>query len=118
MINVYFPSLPKLKIVTLPYNLLLQKSSRESTGISLENNIVIIDEAHNLMDTITSINTIQIDLPQVRRIGLQLSSYLNRYKKRLLGKNIMYIQQILSMLEALVKCLKAWREKCENLEED
>ncbi|CAJ0765351.1 15944_t:CDS:10 [Entrophospora sp. SA101] len=111
-------SIRQCQIVTLPYNLILQKSSRESMGISLENNIVIIDEAHNLIDTITSINTVQIDLPQIRRMGSQLSSYLDRYKNRLLGKNITYIQQILSMLQALVKCLKAWQKKCENFEED
>ncbi|CAB4429069.1 unnamed protein product [Rhizophagus irregularis] len=45
-------SIRQCQIVILPYNLLLQKSSRESMGISLKNNIVIIDEAHNLVDTI------------------------------------------------------------------
>ena len=29
-----------------PYNLLLHKTTRESVGIKLEGNIVIIDEAH------------------------------------------------------------------------
>lgn len=36
-----------LKIVTLPYNLLLQKSAREALGIDLKDQIVLIDEAHS-----------------------------------------------------------------------
>ncbi len=36
-----------LKLVTLPYNLLLQKSAREALGIKLKDQIVIIDEAHS-----------------------------------------------------------------------
>lgn len=108
----------KLQIVILPYNLLLQKSSRESMGISLKNNIVIIDEAHNLVDTVTSVHTVQIDLPQIVKVHSQLNAYLDRYKKRLLGKNIMYIQQILSLLDALIKCLTSFEKKCEEKGKD
>jgi chromosome transmission fidelity protein 1 len=34
-------SISSSQIVTLPYNLMLQKSARESLGINLKNNIVI-----------------------------------------------------------------------------
>ncbi len=36
-----------MQLVTLPYNLLLQKSAREALGIDLKDQIVIIDEAHS-----------------------------------------------------------------------
>ncbi|PKC11424.1 DNA repair helicase [Rhizophagus irregularis] len=111
-------SIRQCQIVILPYNLLLQKSSRESMGISLKNNIVIIDEAHNLVDTVTSVHTVQIDLPQIVKVHSQLNAYLDRYKKRLLGKNIMYIQQILSLLDALIKCLTSFEKKCEEKGKD
>ncbi|GBB97934.1 hypothetical protein RclHR1_00310062 [Rhizophagus clarus] len=111
-------SIRQCQIVVLPYNLLLQKSLRESMGISLKNNIVIIDEAHNLVDTVTSVHTVLIDLPQIEKVYLQLNAYLDRYKKRLLGKNIMYIQQILSLLNALIKCLTAFEKKCEEKGKD
>lgn len=35
------------QLVTLPYNLLLQKSAREALGIDLTDQIVVIDEAHS-----------------------------------------------------------------------
>jgi Rad3-related DNA helicase len=36
-----------LQLVALPYNLLLQRNSREALGIDLSNHVVIIDEAHS-----------------------------------------------------------------------
>ena len=36
-----------LQIVTLPYNLVLQKSAREALGIDLTDQILVIDEAHS-----------------------------------------------------------------------
>lgn len=47
----YFASrkaISQAELVTLPYNLLLQKSAREALGIDLKDQIVIIDEAHSL----------------------------------------------------------------------
>lgn len=35
------------QLVTLPYNLLLQKNARDALGIDLSNQIVVIDEAHS-----------------------------------------------------------------------
>jgi chromosome transmission fidelity protein 1 len=36
------------QLITLPYNLLLQKTAREALGIDLTNQVVIIDEAHSM----------------------------------------------------------------------
>ncbi|KAG9052955.1 ATP-dependent DNA helicase chl1 [Serendipita sp. 407] len=40
------------ELVCLPYNLLLQKQSREALGVDVKDQVVVIDEAHNLIDTI------------------------------------------------------------------
>ncbi|KAJ3069610.1 ATP-dependent DNA helicase chl1 [Podochytrium sp. JEL0797] len=89
------------QIVTLPYNMMLQKSTRESLGIKLKGNIVIFDEAHNIIDTITSIYSVTLELRQIERAQFQLQSYHTKYANRLKGKNIVYIKQILSLLTAL-----------------
>ena len=44
------------EIIALPYNILFQKETRQSFSINLKNQILIIDEAHNLIDTISSIH--------------------------------------------------------------
>ena len=53
------------QLVVLPYNLLLHKSTREACGIKLNGNVVIIDEAHNLIDTISSVYSVEITGSQV-----------------------------------------------------
>ena len=44
----------------IPYNTLLHKPTRDSIGIKLKNSVVIIDEAHNLLDTISHIHSSEV----------------------------------------------------------
>jgi len=54
-----------LQLVVLPYNTLLHKSTRESCGIRLQGNVVIIDEGHNLLETISNIHSVEVTGAQV-----------------------------------------------------
>lgn len=56
---------PTADLVILPYQSLLSKMSRESLGLNLKNNIVIIDEAHNLADSLISMYDAKITSSQV-----------------------------------------------------
>ncbi|KAG1219040.1 hypothetical protein G6F35_007820 [Rhizopus arrhizus] len=94
------------QLVVLPYQHLLHANTRESLGISLKNNIVIIDEAHNLIETVTSLYTVSLSLVQIQLTWNQLSLYIQKYKERLLGKNVVYIKQILSILKILIQHLQ------------
>jgi chromosome transmission fidelity protein 1 len=88
------------QIITLPYNLLIQKSSREALGLNLKDSIIIFDEAHNIIDTITNTYSFMLDSEMIVRAISDINQYLEKYKNRLKGKNIMYIQQILVILNA------------------
>lgn len=57
---------PSADLVILPYQSLLSKSSRESLGLSLKDNVVIIDEAHNLADSLISMYDSKITFSQVK----------------------------------------------------
>lgn len=59
---------PVADLVVLPYQSLLSKASRESLGLNLKNNIVIIDEAHNLADSLISMYDSRITLSQVIKL--------------------------------------------------
>ncbi|XP_078684153.1 ATP-dependent DNA helicase DDX11-like isoform X1 [Branchiostoma floridae x Branchiostoma belcheri] len=98
-------SIPAAQLVALPYNTLLHKHTREVTGIKLAGNVVIIDEAHNLVDTITGIHSVEITGGQIARAYSQLTQYAQRYKSRLLAKNLRYIKQILHVLKHFIMCL-------------
>lgn len=66
---------PAANLVVLPYQSLLSKSSRESLGLNLKNNIVIIDEAHNLADSLISMYDAKITLSQVNESSPPISLY-------------------------------------------
>lgn len=94
------------EVLTLPYPLLLQKSAREALGVSIKNNIVIIDEAHNLMDAIVETHSASLGLSQLDQAVGQVTAYAVRFKNRLKGKNRVYVTQVLRILKSLVACLR------------
>ncbi|KAI8318005.1 DNA repair helicase [Martensiomyces pterosporus] len=95
------------QVVTLPYNMLLSKSARESMGISLKNHVVIVDEAHNLVDTILAIHSVTIDLKTVKSLLEMMQMYFTKYWRRLKGSNAVYIRQTQALLKALSKFMQA-----------
>ncbi|XP_021363859.1 ATP-dependent DNA helicase DDX11-like isoform X2 [Mizuhopecten yessoensis] len=97
--------IPLAEIVALPYNLLLHKATRQACGIKLEGNIVLIDEAHNLLETINNIHSVEVTGSQLLRAHSQLTQYEERYRSRLKAKNLMYIKQILFVLSCLLKVI-------------
>ncbi|GAB1601699.1 ATP-dependent DNA helicase DDX11-like isoform X1 [Argonauta hians] len=95
-------SVASAEIVALPYNTMLHRSTRESCGIKLEGNIVIIDEAHNLLETINNIHSFEVFGSQLCQAHSQLSQYVQRYRTKLKAKNLMYTNQILFLLSRFV----------------
>ncbi|XP_062346969.1 ATP-dependent DNA helicase DDX11 isoform X1 [Cinclus cinclus] len=98
-------AIPAAQLVVLPYQMLLHEPTRNAAGIKLKDQVVIIDEAHNLIDTITCIHSAEVSGSQLCCAHSQLSQYKERYRKRLKAKNLMYIKQILYLLEKFVAML-------------
>ncbi|XP_073177217.1 ATP-dependent DNA helicase DDX11 isoform X5 [Lepidochelys kempii] len=98
-------AIPAAQLVVLPYQMLLHESTRCASGIKLKDQVVIIDEAHNLIDTITCIYSAEVRGSQLCCAYSQLLQYMERYRKRLKAKNLMYIKQILYLLERFVSIL-------------
>ena len=51
---------PLLQLIVLPYHTLLHAPTCEAVGVRVKDNVIIIDEAHNLMDTISAIHFVEI----------------------------------------------------------
>ena len=96
------------EIVTLPYPLLLQKSARDALGISLKDNVIIIDEAHNLMDAIAGLFSVSLQLRDVVTAEAQVTTYVQKFLSKLKGKNRVYITQVLRLLKSLINCLDGY----------
>ncbi|KAF2227810.1 helicase C-terminal domain-containing protein, partial [Elsinoe ampelina] len=89
------------ELVMLPYPLLLQKTAREALALSVKDQVVIIDEAHNLMDAILGIHTAEISLADLEAAKEQLMNYLQKFRNRLAGKNRVYVTQTVRLLDSL-----------------
>ncbi|KAI4290381.1 MAG: hypothetical protein L6R35_000345 [Caloplaca aegaea] len=108
--------LTEVQIVTLPYQLLLMKSAREALGISLKDHVVVIDEAHNLMDAIASMYSIAVTQSQLNRCQAQLRAYLQKFRKRLQGKNRVYVTQTVRLIDSIAECLEKTMSTTRNNE--
>ncbi|XP_027448600.1 ATP-dependent DNA helicase DDX11 isoform X3 [Zalophus californianus] len=98
-------AIPAAQLVVLPYQMLLHAATRQAAGIRLQGQVVLIDEAHNLIDTLTGIHSAEVSGSQLCQAHSQLLQYMERYGKRLKAKNLMYIKQILYLLEKFVTVL-------------
>lgn len=94
-------SAKQAELVTLPYNLLLQKDARNALGISLAGCIVLIDEAHNLIDTILSTHSVTIDSRQIVQASKQIDTYLDRFALRLKGSNEQNLRKVRKVLSSM-----------------
>ncbi|KAM4618264.1 ATP-dependent DNA helicase DDX11 [Polymixia lowei] len=98
-------AIPPAQLVVLPYQTVLHEATRRASGVQLKGQILIIDEAHNLSDTLSCIHSAELTGAQLCRAHSQLTQYSERYKSRLKAKNLVYIKQILFVLEGLVRAL-------------
>jgi chromosome transmission fidelity protein 1 len=105
----YFASrhaLAAAEVVVVPYNILLSPQARHSVGLSIKNSLVIIDEAHNIPETLRSISSCQLSLSVAEMALCQLLAYTKKYSGRLAGRNVFYLGQIRRILSAMIKYLK------------
>lgn len=104
-------SIQEAEIIILPYNILFHCDTRKSLGIDLTDSVVIIDEAHNLCETINSIHSIELYGHQIVDAHSQLFAYMTKYSKRLSPKNLTNIKQIIMILNELIKNLNNQKDK-------
>ena len=81
--------------------MLLQKSAREALGISLKDHILIVDEAHNLVDAISNVHSVTITQSQLQRSKTLLNLYLQKFRNKLKGKNRTYVVQVARVIDSL-----------------
>ncbi|CAJ2508484.1 Uu.00g135100.m01.CDS01 [Anthostomella pinea] len=107
-------AIPGAEIITLPYPLLLQKTARDALGIKLEGNVVIIDEAHNIMDAVANVYASGISLSELRRARQMLGVYVKKFGKKLKGENRVRVAQVARVVDGL----SGWLDNALNLKAD
>lgn len=55
------------QLVVMPYAALLSRETREAMGVRLEGAVVVVDEAHNIVEAINSVHSKRVVLSEVCR---------------------------------------------------
>ncbi|TKR64058.1 hypothetical protein L596_024654 [Steinernema carpocapsae] len=98
------------EIVLLPYPILLHEKTRRNWGVDVKGNVVVIDEAHNLLSTVADIHSVELTLPALT-VGLSLvREYIDKYKERLNASNLGSIVKLQDIIATLEKNLKDNKE--------
>ena len=69
----------------------------------------MFDEAHNIMETITSMNSVSITSLQLTQAEIYLSQYLDKYGGRLAPKNHKSLKEVLNIINLLSKFLASYQ---------
>lgn len=99
-------AVPEADVVVVPYNNLLHRETRKASSLDLKENIVIVDEAHNILDTICSIHSAPITGQQLVGSHTIFSKYHQKYQSRMNPRNAAMIMNIVQCLAALIKYLE------------
>ncbi|KAG6837605.1 hypothetical protein H0H93_006126 [Arthromyces matolae] len=91
-----------------------QKSAREALGIDLTDQIVIIDEAHNLIPTLLSLSTTRLPQSTLMTSFMQVCTYVSKFRNRLGPANLLHLKRLVVFLDALKKYVLEWRESRMN----
>ncbi|XP_067629884.1 ATP-dependent DNA helicase DDX11 isoform X2 [Eurosta solidaginis] len=95
------------QLVMLTYQMLLHRRTRLQTGIDLRGAIVIIDEAHNLLDTIARLHSNELSLQQLLLVQQKIGAYKLRYLKRFSAASLLNINQLIFIVKRLIKMLQS-----------
>ncbi|ETN58517.1 regulator of telomere elongation helicase 1 rtel1 [Anopheles darlingi] len=98
-------AVPDAQLLMVPYQLILHRRTRQQSGIDLHGSILIIDEAHNLLDTIAAIHSQELTHEQLQQVKMQLAAYKARYFARFSTKNLLRINQLIFIATRLGKLL-------------
>uniref|UniRef100_A0A146L2S9 DNA 5'-3' helicase n=1 Tax=Lygus hesperus TaxID=30085 RepID=A0A146L2S9_LYGHE len=96
-------AVPDSQIIVVPYNTLLHKSTRESSQLEIKNAVIIIDEAHNLLETVSHIHSSEVSGQQITYALSQLIQYKDKFEKRFSSMNLLHLNQLIYVLKSLIK---------------
>ncbi|VDK83061.1 unnamed protein product [Onchocerca ochengi] len=90
------------QLVLLPYQILFQVEARKAWGIELSGNVIVIDEAHNLLETITGSHFITLHARELKSVLSVLDVYLSRFQSRLTPVHKKYLRQLSTIANVLL----------------
>lgn len=71
-------------------DLLRMQDSRDSLGLQLKSSIIVVDEAHNLVDAVNGAHCAEVSAQELNAAETQLSTYFERFRTRLAAGLLFY----------------------------
>ena len=105
-------AIPQAEVILAPYTLILNKRNRESIGIDLTNNILLIDEAHNIIEAMIDCYSANLSKVQAESSLSAINNYFERFSAKLGAKSVMYFEHVLTILRGIINFMNA---KCSNV---
>jgi chromosome transmission fidelity protein 1 len=88
------------ELVCVPYTSLVHKGTREALGVSLEGNVVVIDEAHNLIDAVNEVHSASLTQASAKVLIKLFQGYLDKFLTRLSPANVVRLKQVVWVLKS------------------
>jgi chromosome transmission fidelity protein 1 len=107
-------ALPQAQLVVVPYHILGSKPARESLGLTLHpNTLVLIDEAHNLPQAIAHIQSASLLLTHAMLAKQQLQLYLQKYIHQLSAHHLQLLGQLkIILIRGIIQSMTANSSCC------
>ncbi|KAJ2000367.1 DEAD H (Asp-Glu-Ala-Asp His) box helicase 11 [Coemansia thaxteri] len=93
-------------VVALPYAALLSRSARAALGVQVRGNVVVVDEAHNVVDALLALHSAALAHRAVRLLLDVLTRYVARFWRRLGPANATHLRHAVALLRALDKFMR------------
>lgn len=87
-------AVPEADVLLVPYASLVNADMRQKLGIKPDGNVLIFDEAHNLLEAISEAHSVGLTAAQAKVATDDLGLYAARYEGRLSSGNAMRLRQL------------------------
>lgn len=98
-------------LIVLPYQMLLHEPTRVALGLDIKGAVVIVDEAHNLIESINAVHSAVLTAAAAAAAEQQLNSYMDRYRDKLSHANKTFVRELQTVLSELNKMFAKQKKK-------
>uniref|UniRef100_A0A2A4J8Q3 DNA 5'-3' helicase n=1 Tax=Heliothis virescens TaxID=7102 RepID=A0A2A4J8Q3_HELVI len=94
------------EVVLISHAGIVSSGARSGISLKLQNNILILDEAHGLTAALENAHSAPVSVKQLSSVKTFLQFYINKYRARLSSKNLLTLNQISFVVGKLLGMIK------------
>ncbi|XP_075971830.1 ATP-dependent DNA helicase DDX11 [Anticarsia gemmatalis] len=99
-------ALDDAEVVLISHAGIVSSGARAGISLKLQNNIVILDEAHGLTAALENAHSAPVSIKQLSAVKTFIQFYINKYRARLSSRNLLSLNQISFVVGKLLGMIK------------